>query len=171
MHPEMQAVCLSQKPWGADLMHSQQLETRPGGSATVAVVDPRPGDYRVLLDAPLSAAVRWEFLSCGRDALRLSRAEQIDLWVIHLVLPDMTGLELCTMLRARLCRPAIYIVSDEYCAEDERAARARGASLFGCKPIQPWWFEPWAGPPEPGRTDREFADFSISHPRSTGSVS
>ncbi len=137
----------------------------------VAVVDPRPGDYRVLLDGLPGAAIDWRFLSCGRDALRLSQSEQIDLWVIHLLLPDMTGLELCTMLRARLCRPAIYIVSDEYSVEDERAARTHGASLFGCKPVQAWWFEPWAGPPEPGRTGGEFADLSVLHPRSRGSVS
>jgi CheY-like chemotaxis protein len=127
-------------------------------------VDPQPGDYGMLLETPLGAELRWHFLSCGRDALRLSQAEEVDLWVVHLILPDMSGLELCEMLKTRLCHPVIYAVSDEYRAEDERAARARGASLFGCKPAEAGWFEPWAGPPKPGRTQRRFADFSASHP-------
>lgn len=152
-------------------MHSQPLETRPARRATVAVVDPRPGDYGALFDAPLGAAMRGEFLGCGRDALRLSQAEEVDLWVIHQVLPDMTGLELCGMLRARLRRPVIYIVGDGYSADAERAARAGGASLFGCKPVEAWWFEPWAGPPGPGGPDRECSDSSILQPRSRGSVS
>ncbi len=147
-------------------MESQQLQVYPARCATVAVVDPRPGDYEVLLDAPVGS-LRPQFLSCGREALRLGQMEQVDLWVIHLVLPDMSGLDLCAMLKARLSRPVIYIVSDDYRAEDERAARARGASLFGCKPVQAWWFEPWA---DPGRADREGTGFSTVHPRSRGSA-
>jgi len=150
-------------------MHSQQLEALPVRCATVAVVDPRPGDYGVLLEMPWGAELRWQFLSCGRDALRLSQAEEVDLWVVHLALPDMSGLELCEMLKTRLCRPVIYLVSDEYRAADERAARARGASLFGCKPVQAWWFEPWAGPPDAGRANPQFTDSSILHFRPKGS--
>ena len=151
-------------------MYSEQLQACSARSATVAVVDPRPGDYRVLLDAP-SGAMRLQFLCCGRDALRLSQSEQVDLWVIQLALPDMSGLELCQMLRARLSWPVIYVISDGYRAEDERAAWACGASLFGCKPVQAGWFEPWAGPPRPGRTDREFTGISTSHLPSRGSGS
>ena len=154
---------------GTLLMHSQQLEALSVRCATVAVVDPQPGDYGVLLDTPLGTELRWQFLSCGRDALRLAQAEEVDLWVVHLVLPDMSGLELCELLKTRLCRPVIYAVSDEYRAEDERAARARGASLFGCKPVQAWWFEPWARPPNSGRADTGFTDSSILHFRSRGS--
>jgi CheY-like chemotaxis protein len=145
-------------------MHSQQLQARPARCATVAVVDPRPDDYAVLLGAPSVAEVRWQFVTCGRDALRLPQANEVDLWVIHLMLPDMTGLELCQILKARLSRPVIYVVTDDYCAADERAARARGASLFGCKPAEAWWFEPWAGPPNSGPTEREFAVFSLPSP-------
>jgi CheY-like chemotaxis protein len=115
--------------------------------------------------------MRLQFLCCGRDALRLSQAQQVDLWVVHLSLPDMSGLELCEMLRARLGRPVIYVVGDEYRPEDERAARARGASLFGCKPVQAWWFEPWADPGRAGKADREGTGFSTVYPRSRGSAS
>ena len=151
-------------------MESRQSQICPARCATVAVVDPRPSDYGVLLDAPVGT-VRPQFLCCGREALRLCQTEQVDLWVIHLVLPDMSGLDLCAMLKSRLSRPAIYVVSDDYRAEDERAARARGASLFGCKPVQAWWFEPWPGVARPKGTDRESADSSILHIRPRGSVS
>ena len=131
-------------------MRSQQAEGCPARSATVAVVDPRPADYRVLLGAP-PGAMRMRLLSCGRDALRLAQSEEVDLWVIHLVLPDMSGLQLCEILKTRLSRPVIYIVSEDYRAEDERAARAGGASLFSCKPVQAWWFEPWTGSLKPDK--------------------
>ena len=141
-------------------MLSPPLETWPARSATLVVVDPQAADYGVLLESALGA-MRLQFLCCGRDALRRSQTQRVDLWVIHLTLPDMSGLELCEMLRARLGRPTIYVVGDEYRPEDERAARARGASLFGCKPVEAWWFEPWV---DPGRAGREGTGFSTTHP-------
>lgn len=113
----------------------------------VAVVDPRPADYAALLDVAARRKMRVEFLLRGRDALQLARTVGADLWVIHVALPDMSGFDLCTMLRTHAHRPVIYMVTDEYRVEDERAAWVHGASLFGCKPVPESWFEPSRQPP------------------------
>ena len=108
----------------------------------VVVVDPRSSDYTALL----KLALRLEFLPCGRDALQLVRTFGPDLWVIHVALPDMSGLDLWAMLRSHSPGSVIYMVTDEYRAEDERVAWGRGAALFGCKPIQESWFTDWCQP-------------------------
>ena len=74
-------------------------------------------------------------------ALRLAQSQKVDLWVINTVLADMSGVDLCRMLKDRSLPPVIYMVADVYHVEDERAARCCGVSLFGCKPIQASWFK------------------------------
>lgn len=124
-----------------------QVKTCPIRTATVAVADRQPSDYSALLQWALRAEMRLEFVMCGHDALRLARTDGPDFWVINTELPDMSGLDLCTMLRSQLRRPIVYMVTDRYHADDERAARVRGAAFFGAKPIQGWWFDRWSRPP------------------------
>ena len=128
-------------------MISTQLQSGGVRATCVAVVDPRPADYAALLDSAAGEGLRVELLARGHEALRLARTGAVDLWVINTALPDMSGLDLCAMLKAQLSQPVIYVVTDDYCAEEERAARARRASFFGCKPVQAWWFNTWSRPP------------------------
>jgi len=128
-------------------MSPVQQEDRRVRAATVAVVDPRPGDYAALLGSHLGSQVRLQFLGSGRDALRLARTGGVTLWVINADLPDMSGLDLCSMLRTCSGRSVVYVVTDEYRMEDERAARLCGASFFGCKPVEAGWFDDWPRPP------------------------
>ena len=100
-------------------------------------------DYVSLLKRALGPSVRLQFLPTGNDALQLARTADADLWVIHMVLPDMSGLDLCAMLKAQSAQRVIYIVTDTYCAEDERAAWVHGASVFGCKPLPNSWLSDW----------------------------
>ena len=124
-------------------MHSTQAESTSARTSTIAVVDPRPADYASLLERALGPSVRLQFLPTGNDALQLARTADADLWVIHMVLPDMSGLDLCAMLKAQSARRVIYMVTDMYRAEDERAAWVHGASLFGCKPLPNSWLSDW----------------------------
>jgi DNA-binding response OmpR family regulator len=111
------------------------------GSVTVAIVDSRPSDYSTLPDALDRLDIHWRFVAGGRQALRLAEREWVDLWVINAVLADMPGTDLCRMLNDRFPRPVIYMVTDAYRVEDERAARCCGIALFACKPVQASWFE------------------------------
>jgi len=107
--------------------------------AKVCIVDPRPSDYRRLLDDEPAGAPRIEFLSGGREALRAALAQQVDLWVVNVELPDMSGLEVCEMLRARTPSATVCVVADRYRPEDERRAWLRGATLFCAKPFERHW--------------------------------
>jgi DNA-binding response OmpR family regulator len=114
------------------------LET---GGMTVAIADPRLSDYAALPSAVDRPRMIWRFATTGRGALRLALTQPVDLWVINTVLSDMSGIDLCAMLKALSPPPIIYMVTDAYRVEEERAARCCGVSLYGCKPIQASWFK------------------------------
>jgi DNA-binding response OmpR family regulator len=107
--------------------------------ATVAVVDPHPADYAVLASA--SPTLRWRWLATGRQALRLARQEAVQLWMFNSTLDDMSGTELCAMIKTLRPESAVYIIADEYSAAEERAAWACGATLFACKPARAEWLD------------------------------
>jgi DNA-binding response OmpR family regulator len=106
---------------------------------TVVVVDQRPDDYADLLSATQGADVRWQFVSNGREALHLAHTLPVDLWVVNDYLPDMSGLELCALLKSCLDQSVIYMVTDKYSQAIERDARNCGVALFVCKPVQQEW--------------------------------
>ena len=122
-------------------VRSSSIEAVRVGSKTVAIVDSRPSDFVALLNVEDLPDINWRFAPSGRSALRLAQREQVDLWVINIALDDMSGADLCWMLKSRTRPPVIYIVTDAYREEDERTARGCGAALFGCKPIETSWFK------------------------------
>ena len=105
-----------------------------------AIVDSLPGDYGDLPQRIKARAITWRLLTSGREALRLALTQGVDLWIINTVLADMSGIDLCRMLKTRSPPPVCYIVTDAYRAEEERAARTCGAALFERKPIRSCWF-------------------------------
>jgi len=111
----------------------------------VCVIDPRPGDYRHLVGDESLAGSRLEFLASGREALQAAIFGGVDVWVVNVELPDLSGLELCEMLRARDRKATIYLVTDQYHPDDERQAWLRGASMFRAKPAEVCWFAHLAG--------------------------
>jgi DNA-binding response OmpR family regulator len=115
--------------------------TRRAGTVTVAVVDSRPDDYAALPQTVRRRDLAWRFLTTGQEALRAARTESADLWVVNTVLPDISGIDICNMLRSRSPPPGFYVVTDAYRPEEERAARICGAALFGCKPARAEWFD------------------------------
>ena len=63
----------------------------------------------------------------------------------------MRGMELLALVRQRAHFAAIYLVCDRYTPQEERAARAAGATAFFCKPPSLAWlhesfYEERAGP-------------------------
>lgn len=107
----------------------------------VAVVDPRPGDYAAALAANSRIDVCWRFLQTAGRALRVARTRRIDLWAVNAVLPDMSGLDLCQMLRDRDENAAVILVAESCNADQERIARRCGAVFYECKPLSAEWFE------------------------------
>jgi PleD family two-component response regulator len=107
---------------------------------TIAVVDQQLNDYADFRYSIQKSFICWEFASTGQEALRLARKRFIDLWMINVALPDMSGLDLCSMLKDEL-DSIIYIITDHYTEEMEREARIRGATMFECKPARAEWID------------------------------
>ncbi|MGD0382945.1 MAG: response regulator [Thermoguttaceae bacterium] len=131
--------CLPRPNNRGGLLEMDSIMTNPDdrGAITVAVVDRRPDDYADLLRATRGADIRWEFAGNGQQALRLARTQPVDVWMVNDYLPDMSGLDVCALLKNYLVQAVIYVVTDNYDQAIEREARICGAALFGCKPIQP----------------------------------
>jgi DNA-binding response OmpR family regulator len=107
----------------------------------VCVVDTNFDDYASLLAERNLRGVEWELATSSREALRRMQHDTITLWVINMQLPDLSGTELCQMIKSQNPAAVVYLLTDDYRPEDERAAWLAGAALFRPKPIDPAWFE------------------------------
>ena len=110
---------------------------------TVFVVDPNSSDYAALARRAAKAGWNVRFLSGGRDALRLDENATADLWIVHVRLPDISGFDLVEMLQPRLGNAAVFMVADEYRAEDEIRALSLGITRYLCKPLEADCLSPW----------------------------
>lgn len=73
----------------------------------------------------------------GQDALARFRANGIDLAIIDVNLPDVSGLEVMTKLLEAPSPPPVIIISSDHRAELREQALAAGARLFLPKPLMP----------------------------------
>jgi DNA-binding response OmpR family regulator len=107
----------------------------------VVVADKKLDDYGPLVVELSERGVRVGLFSTGEEALRAASGNAATLWVVNVNLPDMTGVSLLKLVRRRLPRSTVFLVGDEYSAEDELTARAGGASAYVCKPPSAAWLE------------------------------
>ncbi|HEX6961043.1 MAG TPA: response regulator [Lacipirellula sp.] len=98
------------------------------------MVDLNVDDYQ-----PLLASTPLRLFATGDAALRVYEPHVPSLWMINVQLPDMSGIGLLTLIRARRRREIIYLIGDEYRLEDELAARSAGATAYMCKPVCTGW--------------------------------
>lgn len=105
------------------------------------IVDGNLAQYPWLAAAAKEAGLEVAHALDGHQALQLVSAKPARLWVANLVLPDMSGIDLLRLVKAR--RPTIpfYLVSNTYSAADELSARAAGAAGYLCKPVSLAWLE------------------------------
>ncbi len=73
--------------------------------------------------------------SSGRKGLTLIDQHEIDLIVLDLVMPDLTGLQVLTTLRTRLSCPPVIMLSAVTDVGARVQALDRGAVDFVCKPF------------------------------------
>ena len=110
---------------------SQRAQNK--GLFRILVVDPRKTDYDWL--------TRWvigqvRFVTTGRDALRQGHAPAADLYLINVRLPDFSGCDLVEMLHPFPPGATVFLVADEYAAEDEIQALTLGVNGYLCKPLE-----------------------------------
>ena len=120
---------------------TSRVESRLIPMPTVCIVDPRLEGFGLWRSA--SDEVRIHMATTGRDALRLANRVASDLWIVNCSLPDLSGTDLCQMLKSRDARSVVYLLADEYSAEQEQAARLAHANLFGVKPAHQQWLSDW----------------------------
>ena len=70
----------------------------------------------------------------GREAFRLLNNEKFDLCILEYALPDMTGVQLCSLMRQMGCTVPMMFLTAMNRAIDREKAAAAGASDYLCKP-------------------------------------
>jgi DNA-binding response OmpR family regulator len=115
--------------------------TQPRSS--IWIVDPAPYDYVNFVDPAHGADVHIRHFSTGRAALRAARQSEPDLWVVHVVLPDMSGFDLVELLRPRLRGTDLFLVADDYSEVEALRAAMLGATMYLCKPVHSLWLNSW----------------------------
>jgi CheY-like chemotaxis protein len=102
---------------------------------TILVVDDDDGVRRVISEMLRHEGYAVDQAASGRTALEMLGGRQPDLILVDMVLPDIPGLQMISMLRERPARPRILAVSGlPHLLEVAAAAGADGAVA---KPMTP----------------------------------
>lgn len=90
----------------------------------------------LLADYMEAAGMRTTRVGDGIEALRLARAQQVDLMLLDLMLPGIDGIEVCSQVRAFSTLPIIMLTAriDEI---DRLLGLETGADDYVCKPFSP----------------------------------
>lgn len=113
------------------------IET-PKAQARILLVDDEPTNLRVLRHV-LQDHYKLSFARSGEDALKLVEKEDIDLILLDVMMPNMTGLEVCTQLKSdpeTANIPVIFVTALKD-SNDEEKGFELGAVDYITKPIIP----------------------------------
>ncbi len=108
-------------------------------SPRILLVDDEPVNLRVLRQVLQTANYRLSFARSGKDALKLVEQEDIDLILLDVMMPDMTGLEVCERLKqnpATAHIPVIFVTALKDSIDEEKGFET-GAVDYIIKPIVP----------------------------------
>lgn len=105
---------------------------------SILIVDDEPTNLRVLKNI-LQDHYRLIFAKSGVEALKLANEQRPNLILLDIMMPDMTGLEVCQKLKASASLASIPVIfvtalSDE---TDEAQGFAVGAVDYITKPVSP----------------------------------
>ncbi len=100
----------------------------------ILVIDDEPQMLRALRTILSEKRFRVSTAACGEDGLALAAAEQPDLIILDMGLPDMDGLEVCARLREWSAVP-IIVLSVRDSERDKVAALDKGADDYLTKPF------------------------------------
>jgi len=111
----------------------------PGNMKKVLVIDDEPF-ILMMIEAKLSeAGLNVLTLREGRDALSFIRGELPDLVILDWMMPGLSGIELCRMVKEdpELSHIPIFLLTAKGQDADKEAAFESGASLYITKPFSP----------------------------------
>lgn len=105
----------------------------------VLVVDDSPGTRHVLASWLLKGGYAVQEAGTGREALDLLAQQPFDLVLLDVHLPDMTGFEVCELIKANRATAAVPVVHVSATATDPRdriSGLTRGADGYLTEPIE-----------------------------------
>lgn len=104
----------------------------------ILIVDDEPANLKVLRQV-LQDSYRLSFARSGADALELIEKEDVDLILLDIMMPDMTGFEVCEKLKATppTARIPVIFVTALKDTIDEEMGFNLGAVDYITKPIVP----------------------------------
>ena len=118
-------------------MSTTSRNAKNNGLFKILVVDPKKTDYDWLIRWVVARQGQVRFLTTGRAALRQGHDPAANLYLVNVRLPDFSGCDLVEMLRPFPSGTDVFLVADEYAAEDEIRALRLGVSGYLCKPLEP----------------------------------
>ena len=105
----------------------------------ILLVDDEPTNLKVLKQVLQAAKYRLSFARSGQDALKLVEKEHVDLILLDIMMPEMTGLEVCKRLKqnpATADIPVIFVTALKDSIDEEKGFEI-GAVDYIVKPIVP----------------------------------
>ena len=108
-----------------------------GPVASVLIVDDEPVMRRVLVSHLAAAGYRLHVASGGAEALRLLEEHSVDLVLLDVMMPRISGYEVCRTIRENHAREdlPVLLLSAKNQDEDRVAGFAEGANDYIVKPI------------------------------------
>lgn len=97
--------------------------------------------YGSLVNAAKESGLHMSVAPDGHTALQLASKRPPRVWMANFALPDMSGVELLQVVRARRPAAPFYLISNRYSADDELSVRTAGATGYLCKPVNTTWLE------------------------------
>ena len=118
---------------------------------TILVVDDEPTLRETLAEALEADGFRVVTAADGREALTRFRAERPDLILLDLMLPEMSGIEVCRIIRRESGVPIVMLTAKDSRARQGGRARARRRRLRHQAVQPPRAVGPGPGDVPPGR--------------------
>jgi len=101
----------------------------------VLIVEDEPSVARFLKQAASEAGYTVRAAADGSDALRVAREADLDLILLDVMLPEISGFEVCRRLRAGAVRTPILILTARDALEDKVEGLDSGADDYIVKPF------------------------------------
>lgn len=120
-------------------MTGPEPSTEVVDGTTILVVDDNAGNRYVAASWLRRAGYRVVEASTGTEALDRVASDPIDVVLLDVGLPDMSGFEVCERIKADpvLARPVIHLSATAIRGEDRAQGLTRGADAYLVEPVEP----------------------------------